>query len=200
MPSAPGVLAPDWVVLSQSIITYSTPSAPLAGTSRLHRTAAYTRCLRCAGAPRRPTSGSGLSLTIPSWHAVLYDHGEFDTDKFQNSCVDIGLRRDLNSSALPRLPQSVSRGARITRLQWFAHCYGLSGCSPPCTDLTGRPANGGFTSRLSTARSPSPSLDMTTASTGLLCWRGFHPLEWQLASLHQIRTSPTKAYGSHLGW
>jgi Transposase domain (DUF772) len=40
--------------------------APLAGTSRFHRTAAYTRCLRCAGAPRRPASGSELSLHIPS--------------------------------------------------------------------------------------------------------------------------------------
>jgi len=36
---------------------------------------------------------------------------------------------------------------------------------------------------------------MTTASTGLLCWRDFHPQEWQLASLHQIRTGPIKAYG-----
>src|ERR1700746_3943352 len=24
------------------------------------------------------------------------------------------------------------------------NCYGLSGCWPPCTDLTGLPANGGF--------------------------------------------------------
>jgi hypothetical protein len=24
------------------------------------------------------------------------------------------------------------------------YCYGLSGCWPPCTDLTGLPANGGF--------------------------------------------------------
>src|SRR3954471_11789705 len=37
-------------------------SAPLAGTSRLHRRAASTRCIRCAGAPRRPARGSGLSL------------------------------------------------------------------------------------------------------------------------------------------
>src|SRR5262245_40506999 len=29
-------------------------------------TSLATRCLRCAGAPRRPTSGSGLSLLIPS--------------------------------------------------------------------------------------------------------------------------------------
>jgi len=28
-------------------------------------------------------------------------------------------------------------------------------------------------------------LGITTTATGLLCWRDFHPLEWQLASLHQ---------------
>ena len=41
-----------------------------------------------------------------------------------------------------------------------------------------------FTSKLSTGQSPFPLLDMTTASTGLLCWWDSHPLEWQLASLH----------------
>ena len=58
---------------------------------------------------------------------------------------------------------------------------------------------GAFTSRLSTGRSPFPLLDMTTTATGLLCWRDSHPLEWQLASLHQIRTCGFPAYGSHLG-
>jgi hypothetical protein len=28
---------------------------------------------------------------------------------------------------------------------------------------------------------------MTTTVTGLLCWRDLHPLEWQLASLHENR-------------
>src|SRR3954462_10170653 len=65
-------------------------------------------------------------------------------------------------------------------------CYGLSGCSPPWTDLTGVPQPpGAFTSRLPTGWSPVPPLDMTTTATGLLCWRDFHPQEWQLASLHQ---------------
>src|SRR6516165_3915860 len=41
-----------------------------------------------------------------------------------------------------------------------------------------------FTSKLSTGQSPFPLLDMTTTSTGLLCWWDSHPLEWQLASLH----------------
>ena len=53
--------------------------------------AAYTRCLRCAGAPRRPTSGSGLSLHIPSWHAVLSDPGEFDIDMFQTFDADMAF-------------------------------------------------------------------------------------------------------------
>src|SRR3954463_3675475 len=76
-------------------------------------------------------------------------------------------------------------------------CYGLSGCSPPWTDLTGFPQSpGAFTSRLPTGRSPFPSLDMTTTATGLLCWRNFHPQEWQLASLHtrsQERLGPLPA-------
>jgi hypothetical protein len=38
----PGALAPVRVMLSRSILTYLAPSAPLAGTSRLHRIAAYT--------------------------------------------------------------------------------------------------------------------------------------------------------------
>jgi len=35
----------------------------------------------------------------------------------------------------------------MTRAVFFRqcdNCYGLSGCSSPCTDLTGFPANGGF--------------------------------------------------------
>jgi hypothetical protein len=46
--STPGALAPVRVLLSRSIHAYSAPSAPLAGTSRFRRLAAYTRCLRCA--------------------------------------------------------------------------------------------------------------------------------------------------------
>src|SRR4029077_13479960 len=55
------------------------------------------------------------------------------------------------------------------------------------SDRYARPS-GAFTSRLPTDRLPSPLLVMTTTATGLLCWRDFRPLEWQLASLHQNRT------------
>jgi len=42
------------------------------------------------------------------------------------------------------IPQSVSRGGRISGLPGSLICYGLPGCSTPCTDLTGFPANGAF--------------------------------------------------------
>src|ERR1700732_4451142 len=90
-PPTPGALAQVRVVLSRSVITYSPPSAPLAGTSRFHRMAAYTPCLRLAGAPRRPASGSGLSLLISSLHAVPPDPGDFDIDMFQNFDADMAF-------------------------------------------------------------------------------------------------------------
>ena len=79
---------------------------------------------------------------------------------------------------------------RFTRGTVFAaalvrYCYGLSGCWPPYTGiLTSLPANGGFYFQAFDGTVAFPSLDMTTTVTGLLCWRDFHPLEWQLASLH----------------
>src|SRR5215475_4789454 len=106
--------------------------------------AAYTRCLRCAGAHRRPASGSGLSLLIPSWHAALSDLGEFD-HRFgpEHRC------RHWPSLWTKELGTPNNPAIRFARGTVFAatlvrYCYGLSGCWPPCTDLTSLPANGGF--------------------------------------------------------
>jgi hypothetical protein len=41
-------------------------------------------------------------------------------------------------------PQSVSRGWNIRGFNGSPICYGLPGCSTPCTDLAGLPANGAF--------------------------------------------------------
>src|SRR5215471_19409596 len=72
--------------------------------------------------------------------------------------------------------------------------YGLPGCSPPF-DGSNRvsPAPEGFASRLPAAWSPSNCRWMLLQH-GLdsLCWRDLHPLEWQLASLHQTRPEPTR--------
>jgi len=64
------------VIVSRAIIAYSTPSAPLAGTARFRCSATYTPCLRCAFPPRRPATGSELSLLILSRHVALCDSGE----------------------------------------------------------------------------------------------------------------------------
>src|SRR5215467_6077788 len=161
--------------------------------------AAYTQCLRCAGAPRRPAGGSGLSLPFLLGMSLSMTPGSSIIASPELRCRH-RLRRDLNSSALPILPQSVSRGARISGLPDSRIRYGLPSCSPPLygSDRCARPPRA-FTSRLPTDRSPSPLLDMTTTATGLLCWRDSHPLKWQLASLHQIRTCGFPAYGSCLG-
>ena len=107
--------------------------------------------------------------------AALSDHGESDIDIFQNFDADIGLRRMTTGSALPTLPQSVPRGRSISWLHWFASATACQVACPPCTDQTGilpQPP-GTFTSRLSTDRSSSPLLDITTTATGLLVWRFF---------------------------
>jgi hypothetical protein len=62
------------------------PIRPTRGHIAISSHSAYTRCLRCAGAPRRPASGSGLSLHIPSWHAILYDPGDFNIDSSRQRC------------------------------------------------------------------------------------------------------------------
>src|ERR1700694_1002368 len=129
--------------------------------------AAYTRCLRCAGAPRRPARGSGLSLLIPSRHAVLYDPGELDIDIFQKSDADmafaeIGAARHSQNSRNP-LHAGHAYEASLVRIR-----YGLSGCSPPCTDQTGFPASGGFYFRASNETNPVAGYDYNSDWTLLL--------------------------------
>src|SRR3984893_4050925 len=112
--------------------------------------AAYTRCLRCAGAPRRPASGSELSLRIPSWHAVLSDPGESGIDMFQTFDANMPSPFDhrLGTPNTPaiRFARSAQSVASLVRFR-----CGLPGCLPPCADRTGTPQpSGTFTSRLST--------------------------------------------------
>ena len=55
--------------------------------------ATYTRCLRCAGAPRRPTSGSELSLHVLSWHAALYVPGKIRNRVLQSDDSDMAFAK-----------------------------------------------------------------------------------------------------------
>ena len=62
----------------------------------------------------------------------------------QNTDVDIGLRHGPKGSALPMFPQIRFARGTVFGATLVRNCYGLSGCWPPSTDLTGLPANGGF--------------------------------------------------------
>jgi hypothetical protein len=115
--------------------------------------------------------------------------GSSTIDKFQSSDVDIGLRRDLSGSALPKSRNPFRAGLLLR---------GFTGSLPlrpvrllaPLHGSDRLPASGGF--YIQASNEVGPLLDMTTTVTGLLCWRDFHPQEWQLASLHQILSKQGK--------
>jgi hypothetical protein len=69
-----------------------------------------------------------------------------------------------------RFTRGTDFGATLVR-----DCYGLLGCWPPYTDLTGLPANGGFTSSISTGRLSFPLLDMTYNSDWTPLLAGLSP-------------------------
>ena len=97
-----------------------------------------------------------------------------------------GLRRDLNGSALPTLPQSVSRGARFRGFTGSRLLRPVRLLAPLDGSDRVSPATGGFYIQASGGLVARPAAGYDYNSTGLLCWRDFHPQEWQLASLHQI--------------
>src|SRR5215831_3164486 len=71
---------------------------------------------RCSFLPDMPssmTSGSSIVVSV------------------QNTDVDIGLRHGPKNSALPIVPQSISRGARFSRLHWFATATACQVASVP---------------------------------------------------------------------
>jgi hypothetical protein len=79
------------------------PIRPSGGTSRLRRTAVYTRCLRCAcsSVPRRPTTGSELSLMVFRNLSSSETTGNFPAALTQYFTGNTGLRHGLNVSAFP---------------------------------------------------------------------------------------------------
>src|SRR5215475_12249554 len=128
------------------------------------------RCLRCAGAPRRPATGSALSLTDLSRHVVPYVPGEPSLHMSSSFATRTCLRRKPNGSALPMLPISGLTDSPLLRpVELLASLFQET-----------------FTSELSTAWSPSPLSDITTVATEQFHRRDFHPQDQQLASLHWL--------------
>ena len=84
---------------------------------------------------------------------------------------------------------------------WFALCCGLSGCSPPWTDLTGAsPSHRGLLlPGLQRFGHPPRHWISLRQPLNTFCRWELHPLECQLASLHQIPACAANAPGSSLG-
>ena len=175
--STPGALAPDRVMLSRSILAYTAPSAPLAGTSRLRRRAAYTQCLRCAAASAtherfRAFVDYSFSACRPlrprEVHRLLVPSSFAD---------DAGLRPLRTVSALPKSPHSVSRGGihfgAYVRFALATTCRVVR--PPDGADQVVTQPTGTFTSGLSAGWSPAPPPDIATVATGRVPPAGLSP-------------------------
>jgi hypothetical protein len=159
----------------------STLTRPHPPHSRAHRDFAAQRFMRDAFAvpwPRRPASGSVLSLRVLCRHATLYrPRGVRRLHTPSSLTGDAGLHTTLivRHSRLPH--ESASRGPVISGLPRFASCCGLSTCLPPLADPTGirsQPTET-FTPGLPTSWSPFSSPSMTTMAAGQLPSAGLPP-------------------------
>ena len=101
------------------------------------------RCLRCAGAPRRPATGSGLSLLIPSRHAVLNRPRRLRHRQFQTAMSTSPSPRDQRLGSLNTPAICFTRGNHFGASSSHIR-YGLPVCSPPCADPTSFLAVGDF--------------------------------------------------------
>jgi hypothetical protein len=116
--------------------------------------------------------------------------GSSDIHKFQSRDTDIGLRRDLSGSALPTSRNPFHAGYSFEASRFTLLLRPARLLAPLNGSDWNAPATGDF--YIQASNEISPLLDMTTTVTGLLCWRDSHPLEWTLASLHQILSTMRK--------
>ena len=105
----------------------------------------------CPGIPSSPTPGSSI---IVSSSAAMSTRPSPRVDRL----------------GTPKTPAIRFARAMTFVASWFAHLLRSASLLAPCTDLTGCPASGAFTSRLPAGWSPFPLQDITTTATGLLVW------------------------------
>ena len=121
--------------------------------SQAHRDFTAQRLIRDAFAVRErlgdPRAVPSFRCTFPPGMPPPRTPGS-STSSVPDSDVDIGLRQDLNDSALPKSPQSVSREVsdfEASTVRTFATACQVA--RPPCTDPTSFPAVGDFYFRAS---------------------------------------------------
>jgi len=88
-------------------------------------------------APRRPPSGSTLSLSFLPNMPPSTTPGRSETGWFQSCGPDIGLRHVMSGSALPTILLSASRRADFSELHWFAFAAAGSALDGGENDILG---------------------------------------------------------------
>ena len=113
----------------------SSLNRPHPSHSRAHRDFTAWRLIRDAFAVRErlgdPRVVPGFRCTFRPDMPPSLTPGSSIVVSVQYIDVDIGLRHGPKGSALPMIPQSVSRGARISGLLWFATATACRVAGPP---------------------------------------------------------------------
>ena len=159
--------------------TYSAPSAPLAGTSRFHRLAAYTRCLRCPHShmPRRPAIGSELSSMLFRNMSSSKTTANFSVAYTPSFTKNASLQLRITVSAFPLSSHSDSGEGVLFEASLRLACATTCcfACPPVGADQICIQPTRTFTSGLPTVWSPAPSPDITTVPTGQFALAGLSP-------------------------
>ena len=172
------------------------------GTPQFRRNAVYMRCLRCAGAPRRPTSGSVLSLassidmlssaTTGSSSAA---HAQF----LRRQRWPSTRRKGLGTSKGPH-PLILVGGSIFEALLRFAFVTTCRfACPPVRADRVFTQPTRTFTSGLPADWSPAPPPDITTVATGQVPPAGLPPARTPTSIAATLLSELTRLASSQRG-
>jgi hypothetical protein len=157
-----------------------TPCAPLAGASRFHGHRLYEMPSLCVltATPKRPASGSVLSLAILYRHVIVCDPGSSAaayTQFLRRGHWPSTRSEGLGTSDIPPTPLPVRTlhfGASLP----FAFVTTCRFARPPVgADQAFTQPTRTFTSGLPTDWSPAPPPDITTGATGQVPLTGLSP-------------------------
>ena len=153
-----------------------------------HRGAVYTRCLRCACScmPKRPTTGSELSLLVFRSMSSSETTENFPVALTQYFTGNAGLRHGIIVSAFPSPSHSDPGEECFSRLNYGSLALRPVALLALLSELTRFASShrGRLLPGFRWVGHPRHRRISLQCRLGNLHWRDFHPLDHQLASLH----------------